>query len=298
MMGRGVAALGLMGAIAAGGAVAMSALASASATSPPSEPTAATGPSMVTGGAPAAPVTSALTASQEANVPYGAGFTFVRLAYEVGLGAFGGFQRNPGWAHDYPIAERNLALMIGEMTLIDPYTGGSNIFTTDNPALYQYPIAYMSEPGDWRPSEEEVQGLRAWLLKGGFLIFDDFGGRDWFQFEESMKRVLPEHEIHPLDTSHPVFDSFFRIESLDFDEGASVTGGRGRTRGRGGYRGTPEYYGITENNEPGGRLMVVVNYNNDIGDMWEWSDYGFNPVSLTNDAYQLGVNYIVYAMTH
>lgn len=249
--------------------------------------------------APVAPASE--LAAQEYNTDYRPGFTFVRLRYDMGLNSFGGFSREPPWAHDYPIAERNLAKIIQETTLIAPYLEGSNIYATDDPDLFRYPVAYMSEPGYWRPSDSEVEGLREWLLKGGFLIFDDFGGRDWFQFEQSMKRVLPEHEIHPVDVTHPIFDSFFRIESLAFDEqGTSIAGGVGRTRGRGRgmYRGTPEYYGITENNEPGGRLMVIVNYNNDIGDMWEWSDQGVLPIRLTNDAYQLGVNYIVYAMTH
>jgi len=235
--------------------------------------------------------------AQDPNTPYGAGFTFVRIRYDMGLSRFGGGWREPPWAHDYPRAETNFARILKETTLIDPYLGGGNIYATNDPEIFHYPIAYMSEPGYWVPSDEEVAGLRAWLLKGGFLIFDDFGGRDWFVMEDALRRVLPEHRIHPLDLSHEVFDSFFRIESLDFEmAGGERGGGRG---GRGGmYRGTPEYFGITENNEPDGRLMVVMNYNNDIGDMWEWSDSGFLPIELSNEAYKLGVNYVVYAMTH
>lgn len=238
-------------------------------------------------------------AAQIVNTPYAPGFTFVRIRFDVGLGGFGGA---PPWAHDYPRAESNLARILDETTLITPYLDGGNIYATDDPDMFRYPIAYMSEPGSWRPSQSEVDGLRQWLLKGGFLIFDDFGGqRDWFQFRESMQRVLPDHEIHPLDVTHPVFDSFFRIESLDFVS-AQEEAGRGRRGRRGGggpgYRGIPEYFGITEHNEPDGRLMVVINYNNDIGDYWEWSDAGFLPIDLTNEAYELGVNYIVYAMTH
>lgn len=245
---------------------------------------------------PTSAPTSAAPA-QIVNADYSPEFTFVRIRFDVGFGRFG---REPPWAHDYPKAERNFARILDETTLIEPYLDGSNIYATDDPEMFRYPIAYMSEPGFWRPSDEEAAGLRDWLLKGGFLIFDDFGGsRDWFQFEESMRRVLPNHNIHPLDVDHEIFDSFFRIESLDFGQaGAAPGGGRGFRGGGPGYRGVPEYFGITENNEPGGRLMVVVNFNNDIGDYWEWSDAGFLPIALTNEAYKLGVNYVIYAMTH
>lgn len=245
------------------------------------------------------PAAATAAPAQIVNTPYSSGFTFVRIRFQVGFG--GQFGREPPWAHDYPKAERNFARILDETTLIEPYLDGSNIYTTDDPEMFRYPIAYMSEPGFWRPTQEEAAGLRDWLLKGGFLIFDDFGGtRDWFVFEESMRRVLPNHQIHPLDVDHEIFDSFFRIESLDFGQ-ADAGAGRGRRGFRGGgpgYRGVPEYFGITENNEPDGRLMVVVNFNNDIGDYWEWSDAGFLPIALTNDAYKLGVNYVIYAMTH
>ncbi len=241
-------------------------------------------------------------AAQDSNTPYSSDFTFVRIRFDIGLGGFG---RVPPWAHDYPRAERNFARILDETTLISPYLDGSNIYATDDPEMFRYPIAYMSEPGFWIPSQAEADGLRTWLLKGGFLIFDDFGGRrDWVRFTQSMRRVLPEHVIHPLGTDHEVFDSFFRIESLDFGQGGAGQpgmgpgGGFGRGGAGAGYRGTPEYYGITHDNEPTGRLMVVINYNNDIGDYWEWSDEGTLPIALTNEAYKLGVNYIVYAMTH
>jgi hypothetical protein len=99
-----------------------------------------------------------------------------------------------------------------------------------------------------------------------------------------MERLLPDHRLVELDVSHPVFDSFFHIESLEFDHPN--------------FRARARFYGVFEDNDPDGRLMVIVNYNNDIGDYWEWSDTGFIPIELSNEAYKLGVNYIVYAMTH
>jgi hypothetical protein len=223
------------------------------------------------------------------NTRYDGRFTFLRLRYvplDRGWGRFGG--GDEGWAHDYPRAERNLMKLLSELTEIRPYMDGGNIFPLDDAEIFRYPIAYLSEPGFWSLTAAEAAGLRAYLEKGGFLIVDDFDGYDWVNFEEKMRQVLPEKTLMPLDVSHPVFHSFFEIESL---ETLSFGGYRSVSRGA-------EYHGIFENNDPAGRLMVVVNYNNDIGDYWEWSDQGFFPIELSNEAYKLGINYIVYAMTH
>lgn len=174
--------------------------------------------------------------------------------------------------------------ILRETTLIRPYMDGGNIFTTDDPEFTRYPVAYLSEPGFWHPSDEEVLGLRNYLLKGGFLIADDFRGGDWFNFEAQMKRVIPDARFDQLDETHEIFDSFFRIESL-----ATLTS----------YgREAPTYWGLHAENDPENRLLVIANYNNDIGEYWEYSDVGFYPIDLSNEAYKLGVNYIIYAMTH
>ncbi len=223
-------------------------------------------------------------------------FTFVRIRVDMDLRGFGGGGRGqPPWAHDYPTAERKLLQILEEFTAIDRHEDGTKILKTDDPALFQYPVAYISEPGYWRVSDAEIAGLRAWLLKGGFLIADDFRGQDWYTFESVMGEVLPELRWERLDIDQEVFDSFFRIESLDFEPPPAY--GRGfRGGGRG---GAPEYWGLYENNDPvEGRLMVVANYNNDIGDYWEWSGEGYIPIPLSNEAFKLGVNYIVYALTH
>jgi hypothetical protein len=225
--------------------------------------------------------------AQITNVPYNSDFTFVRLRYAERLRSFGGFRGRgqPGWAHDYPRAERNFNRILREVTLVTPHPEGTNILTTDDPALYDFPIAYLSEPGDWSMTPEEIEGLRNYLLKGGFLIVDDFRGRDWINFEARMNEVLPAHRLVPLDASAKIFDSFFRIDSLEGFRNPN-------------FRDRPEFWGIFENGDPDARLMVVANYNNDIGDYWEWSDAGFLPIDLSNEAYKLGVNYVVYALTH
>ncbi len=224
---------------------------------------------------------------EELNTAYDGRFVFVRIRYDPLPGFSGGggyFRGDVKWDHDYPRAERNFVKILSEITEIDPYRGGGNILTVTDPELFRYPVAYLVEPGFWTLTEEEANSLRNYLLKGGFLIVDDFVGRQWFNFAERMRQVLPNGRLIELNASHPVFGSFFEIEALDHTHPY--------------YGARSVFYGIFEDNDPEKRLMVIVNYNNDIGESWEWSDSGFVPIDLSNEAYKLGVNYIVYAMTH
>jgi hypothetical protein len=215
--------------------------------------------------------------TMEPNARYDGRFTFARIRYTV--------YRRSGWEFDYPAMERNLMTMMQEVTTLRPHRHESNIHTFDDPELLKYPVAYLSEPGYWIPSESEIEGLRTYLAKGGFLIVDDFMRGEWYNFEQQMRRVLPDARIDRLELSHPVFDAFFRITTLDMS-----------------YPHDPylkaEFYGIHEDNDPTRRLMVVINYNNDIGDYMEWSADGWWPVNVTNEAYKFAINYIIYAMTH
>jgi hypothetical protein len=217
------------------------------------------------------------TVEIEPNLPYDGRFTFARIRYTV--------YRRSGWEFDYPTMERNLMTMMREVTGLAPHVSGSNIHALDDPELLKYPVAYLSEPGYWIPSEREAEGLRAYLAKGGFLIVDDFMRGEWHNFETQIRRALPGARIDRLDISHPVFDSFFRIRTLDMayphDPGLKA-----------------EFLGIHEDNDPSKRLMVVINYNNDIGDYMEWSGHNWWPVNTTNEAYKFAINYIVYALSH
>jgi hypothetical protein len=219
------------------------------------------------------------------NTPYDGRFTFARIRFEPTSGGGRGWRRDLKWDHDVPRAERNFTKILRELTTLRAFLDGGNIFTLDDPELFKYPIAYICEVGFWAPTEKEAAALRAYLLKGGFLIVDDFAGYDWMNFAEAMRQVLPEGRLVRLDLSHPIFVSFFRIESLEM---AHPNYGGAQA----------EFWGVFEDNDPKKRLMVVVNYNNDIGDYWEFSDTGRVPIELSNEAYKLGVNYVIYAMTH
>lgn len=220
------------------------------------------------------------------NVEYDGRIVFVRLRFNAGFS--GGFGRrggrDPGWAHDYPDADIHLMKIVSELTVAGPRTDGSNIFALDDPELFKYPIAYMSEPGQWYMSDAEVVGLRNYLLKGGFIIFDDFRDNDWYNLEEQMRRALPDLRWVQLDATNPVFHSFFELNSLD------ILPSYGRN--------PPTYFGMFEDNDPRKRLIAVANRDGDLGEYWEFSDQGIDPVDLSNEAYKFGVNYIIYGLTH
>lgn len=214
---------------------------------------------------------------------YDGRLTFVRIRFDP-RNMFNWSDGMPAWGHDYPTAERNFMAIMEEITLSRVYAGGSKILTFDDPDLFRYPIAYVSEPGDLTLSADEAEGLRTYLAKGGFVIFDDFPARGWRYFENEMRKVIPDVEYVRLSLDHPVFRSFFDIDSLD-DFRTS-------------YRGGSAFLGIFEDNDTSKRLMAVVNLNMDIGEYWQHSATGFVPVDESNHAFKLGVNYWLYALTH
>jgi hypothetical protein len=187
------------------------------------------------------------------------------------------------WSHDYPEAGIHFSKIVSELSKLQVVLDDDEyIFSFADPNLMKYPFAYMCEVGHMQLTDAEIQGMREYLLRGGFLLVDDFGGRDMATFQYYLKRVLPEFEMKPVDPNHPIFNCFFTIKSFD------VRTYRAR-------QGRPEYLGIEDKN---GRLMMIINYNNDVSDFWQWSNDAFNPIEDTNTAYKFGVNYVFYALTH
>jgi hypothetical protein len=196
----------------------------------------------------------------------------------------GGF--SAAWNHDYPRAEQHLSLIIKDITLTDIRTDADVVVALDDPRLFQYPIALMWEPGFWSLTDREAEAFRAYLLKGGFAIFEDFDGAEqWNVFESQMRRVLPESRLVKLEQSHMIFDSFFRIKDIEAILHPM-------------YGLKPSYYGIFEDDDPAKRLLVVANFDNDVPEYWEWSGQGVFAFDTSNEAYKLGVNYVVYGLTH
>jgi hypothetical protein len=226
------------------------------------------------------------------NIPYDGRFTFARLRYTTGPGGYY-YRGLPAWAHGYSEAERNLMKIMKEVSDLDPHITESNVLAADDPDLCKYPVAYMTEAGFWEMNDHEAAALRAYLQKGGFLIVDDFRGMSsripagggWENFEANMQRVIPQARFVDLDPSHPIFHSFFEITSFDivpqyYDEGR------------------PIFRGLFEDNDPKKRLLAIVNFNTDVSNFWEFSGTGLKPIDEANEAYKLGVNYVVYGLTH
>jgi hypothetical protein len=228
---------------------------------------------------------------------YDGRFMFARLKYTSGPGGYY-YRGLPAWAHGYvpslggDRAEVNLMKIMNEVSYLNPHIEESGVFALDDPELFKYPVAYMAEPGFWTLEDKEAASLRAYLLKGGFIIFDDFradgqfnSGGGWANFEGNLRRALPELRLIEIDASALVFHSFFAIDSLNIIPQSYD-------------RGRPEFFGLFEDNDTKKRMMAVVNHNTDVSDFWEFSATGFRPIDESNEAYKLGVNYIMYGMTH
>ena len=189
------------------------------------------------------------------------------------------------WSHDYPEAGLHLSKILSELSKLQVVLDENEwIFSFADPNLMKYPFAYMCEVGYMQLTDSEIKGMREYLLRGGFLIVDDFRSQRQMQnFQYYVKQALPECEMKPLDITHPVFNCFFSIKTLDVKPPYD--------------RGKPVFLGFEDKH---GRLMMIINYNNDVSDYWQWSGNPFQPLPAedTQGAYKFGVNYVFYALTH
>ena len=225
------------------------------------------------------------------SISYDGRFTFVRVRYEPAPGGYWAGGR-PSWIHGYPLAESNLMKIMNTVSYLGAHDE-INTLALDDPELSKYPVAYIIELGWWTLTDREAAALRAYLLKGGFLFIDDFKmpgwrgipGGGWEPFATNMKRVLPEAQFLDMQPSDPVFHAFFEITDLTSFPQAYNSG-------------PPIFKGIFEDNDRRKRLMAIINYNTDVSQYWEWSGRGFRPFDETNEAYKLGVNYLIYGLTH
>ena len=215
-------------------------------------------------------------------VDYDSHFAFTRVRYGGGGGFFG--FGGAAWAHDYPTADRNIGFILDYITNMRVRLDGTNVLDLDDPRIFENPILYVSEPGFWRIQESEAKNLRAHLLKGGFIIFDDFEGPHFDNMAAQMRQVLPELHWMQLTVQDDIFQSFFELKVLDVPHPSVEV--------------QPRYMALFENNDRDGRMLALANHNSDLAEYWEWSAEGLYSEDPTNDAYRLGVNYIVYAMTH
>jgi len=219
-------------------------------------------------------------------------FYFTRAVYGGGglgrRGFFGG-----SWRVDFPKADRQFLVVLGETLDLLRVPSRENAVRLEDPNLRQFPFLYTLEVGGMRLTQPQVEGLRSYLLAGGFLVVDDFWGDwEWENFEIQMRRVFPDVEFQEIPLDHEIFHVFYDIEEIlqvpnVNNAAAGITSECGPCQ--------PHVRGIFDED---GRLMVVINWNTDLGDAWEWSEQAVYPFKYSNFAYKMAVNFIVYAMTH
>jgi len=219
-------------------------------------------------------------------------FQFVRLAYSSHR--YGGSRRGGRemWQTDWPDAEHHFLNGIRRLTYITAADNGRILAPLDE-EIFDYPWIYAVEVGYWSLNDEEAARLRDYLLRGGFLMVDDFHGSwEWMAFVASLNKIFPERSVVEIAEDHEAFHVVY-----DLDQRIQIPSRMyvysGVTWERDGY--TPHWRGIYDDQ---GRLMVAINFNMDIGDAWEHADWPDYPENMTALAYRFGINYLIYAMTH
>lgn len=214
-------------------------------------------------------------------------FHFTRLVYD----SPGGYGSNY-FSVDYPEAEYHFLQGVTRLTRVEAGRV-SRMFRLTDPALFDYPWLYAVEVGYWYLDDIEAERLREYLLRGGFMMVDDFHGtREWNRFVESMRRVFPDRPIVDIADDDVVMHVLY-----DLNTESQIYGIRPLMMGMTyEYDGVdPKWRGIYDDD---GRLMVAINHNMDLGDAWEHADDPGYPQPLTALAYRYAVNYVIYAMTH
>lgn len=207
---------------------------------------------------------------------------FVLARWRFGNGRY----YSDGWSHDYPAAEQHILQLLNDLTSINVDRLSYRIVDLASEEIFKYPFSYMSHPGDVELSEEEVENLQQYVARGGFVMQDDFGGQGQgpWEFEtarQNLRRAFPDREMFELPGSHSIFHAFYDINSLNTVHPMT---------------GVPSIFlGFPDGR--GGTAMIVC-YNNDVGDYWEFLDNPRYALDPSTEAVRLGVNFALYAMTH
>ncbi len=228
-------------------------------------------------------------------------FVTGRLMYPDGRG-FGRRRRGgweaggTSWAVDYPEGDRTFVQLLRRFSTIDARSVEQPVNPDDAEDMAYWPFLMVGLAGYWELTDVQVQNLRNYLLKGGFLFADSFfGSRSWPGFAAGIKRILPEYQIVDLDGSEAVFHTVYDIPALastQIPNMNSLMGGGGGWLDDG---SEPHWRGVFDDN---GRLLVLIAFNNDVADSWQWADDPNYPAERVNLGLRLAVNIAVYAMTH
>lgn len=215
-----------------------------------------------------------------------------------------------GWSTDYPGADLNFSTRLAELTKTDVKmihgtgeddTPDAVVVRLTDGALFQCPFVLMEDAGTAHFSDAEVARLREYLLKGGFLLVSDYHGTyARAQFDEEIGRVLSPNKYHVVDLTPPnpaIWNTMFRVQQLPQMASIQTWRRTGGTIERWNDDGSaPDARGITDDR---GRVMVVMLHNTDIPDGWERE--GEDPAYFFHyspDAYAVGIDVVLYALTH
>jgi hypothetical protein len=220
-------------------------------------------------------------------------YAFARLRYQsYGRGPGGVWAMRGNWTIDYPKADRQFVQGVRRLTRIHTRSVEEVVdLETDN--IYNFPWVYVVEPGHWELSDRQAHKLRDYLLRGGFLMTDDFHGTyEWAIFMESLSKVFPDRPVVDIEDSDQIFHVLYDLTERPQVPGVA-TFGSGVTYEYDGVE--PKWRAVYDDK---GRIMVAICHNMDLGDAWEWADNPNYPEKYASLAYRIGINYIIYAMTH
>jgi hypothetical protein len=216
-----------------------------------------------------------------------------RFARYRRFGVFDWREGGTSWSQDYPRADRHFAQAMRRLTRLSVRSVEQPVNLDDGEDVFNYPELNAGEMGDWKLTNDQIVALREYLLRGGFLMLDDFWGtEEWNRFNESMKKVFPDREAVEIADDDPIFHIVY-----DLDTRYQIPG-QWALRAGTTYRNdgaTPHWRGIFDDH---GRVMVAMTFNADVGDSWEWADDPAYPERYSALGIRVGVNYIIYSMTH
>jgi len=218
-----------------------------------------------------------------------------RYGYYRGWGRYGGdwTQGHSSWTTDYPRADRHFAQALRRLSRVHTRSVEQPVNLDDGDDVYNWPWLYAVEVGHWQLTDAQAQKLREYLLRGGFFMCDDFHGSfEWQVFEASMRKVFPDRSIVEIDNPDAIFHTIYDLSDRYQVPGAQYLRS-GRTYEQDGY--DPHWRGIYDDK---GRLMVAICFDMDLGDSWEWADEPRYDEKFSALGIRIGVNYVVYAMTH
>lgn len=218
---------------------------------------------------------------------------YARFMYRaVPMWQWGG-GRPPYWTMDYPRSDRHFSAAVRRLTRIDARSVEEPVAAEDGDDIYNYPWLYAVEVGHWDLTDLQAAKLRDFLLRGGFFMCDDFHGtREWETFTASMRRVFPNRPIVEIPNNDPIFHTVYDLDDKYQVPGAQFIRSH-RTYEKDGYE--PRWRAIRDDK---GRIMVAMCHNMDLGDSWEHADNPEYPEKYSALGFRIGVDYLIYAMTH